>query len=98
MVGITLPLRGRIREILLEIEANKELGTPELLERMENPPRNTLHIMLKRLENGHWLQSRLEKIPGERNPPRRFYRLSKLGKQVVSLHKAYVDKVLEDRV
>ncbi len=89
-MGISFPLRGSIREILQEMEtACEELGVPELVDRMNDPPLSSIHRLLERLENGRWVQSRVEKVPGERTCPRRFYRITKLGKQALMLQRAY---------
>ena len=90
-MGISFPLRGRTKEILLAFKFEDELGTGDILSQMQNPSRKSIHELLQRLEKNGLLKSRVEKIPGERNRPRRFFRLTQNGRQTVELNEAFAE-------
>ncbi len=89
-MGISYPLQGQTRDILLTIELHGELHAQELAQRMNKAPNYSIHTRLKELIGGGLLHSRVEKIPGERNRPRRYYRLSAQGRHALELHRAFM--------
>lgn len=82
---MSYPLSKPVRAILLALEKNGELHAQEIAAKKKEA-KPGLHATLQKLETGGWLVSRTEQLPGERHRPRRFYRLTRQGKEAVLFH------------
>ena len=64
--------------------------TPAHITDIEGMPRNTVYRTMARLEDAKWLTSYLKKIPNERTRPRRFYKVTPLGRRMLSATRAHL--------
>ena len=72
-------ITGNRRKILELLNSHGELSGGHMRELDKSLPFKNIHTILERMEHKKWLSSRIKKIPGERNRPRRFYKLTDLG-------------------
>ena len=73
-------ISGHRRKVLELITEHQELSGGDLLKLDDSLPRQSLYVILAGMEKRGWLSSRVQKIPGERNRPRRYYQLTDLGR------------------
>lgn len=66
-------------KIIIAIEQHHELCGADLLKLVEGLPRGSIYTTLSRMEEDGWLKSMHEKVPGEKGPPRRYFRLTAKG-------------------
>lgn len=92
---LCFPLREQTLEILTAIERQNEICGSEIVKDMSNPTPKSIYVVLGRLEDGGWLQSRVEKVRGERNRPRRYYQLTQLGNEALKFQRACQEAVAE---
>ena len=84
---LSFPLREQTSEILLAVEKHREICGSDVLKEMRKPTPKSIYVVLANLEVGGWLGSRVVKVAGERNRPRRYYRLTRLGREALKFHR-----------
>ncbi|MGH1419402.1 MAG: helix-turn-helix transcriptional regulator [Hyphomicrobiaceae bacterium] len=52
---------------------------------LETIPRGSIYTVLNRLEKDGWVSSRYQKVPGLQTRPLRFFKLTKMGKEIVRM-------------
>lgn len=76
------------RRLILQLLADQpqhQMSATRMLEVLPDLPSKSHHVRLKRMEKDGWLTSETRKIPGERNRPRRFYKLTPIGFDVLKI-------------
>ncbi len=86
---LTYPLKPKVRCILLAIEENDDEICGQEVANLSGVNVNSIYVVLRDMERAGLLSSRVEKIPGERNRPKRFYRLIQGGKNVLKIQRAF---------
>lgn len=87
-MAVQLSLSSRRLESLSLIEKRGELSPAEVADQVPCLLITTAYNMLRRLEAQGVVASRIKKIEGERNRPRRLYSLTADGVELLQAHRA----------